>query len=77
MSWKKDRIIRKLLASLLSLVFLIANPLAAKADWSQPEPPSTYLNPNEINANNPNPICLASMTAKHGVMLIISGPGAG
>lgn len=56
MTWKKAKIIRKLLASLLSLVILIANPLTAKADWSQPEPPSTYLNPNELNANNPNPL---------------------
>ena len=56
MSWKKAKIIKKLLALFLSVFIIISNPLAAKADWSQPEPPSTYLDPNAINANNPNPL---------------------
>ena len=56
MKQKKVTIIKKLIASLLSLVFLIANPLMAQANWQQPEPPSTYLNPNEVNANNPDPL---------------------
>ena len=56
MSWKKARIIRKLIASLLSCVFLLANPLMAQANWQQHQTPNTYLNPNEVNANNPDPL---------------------
>lgn len=42
MSWIKVKNIKKLIASFLSLIIIIANPLVAKSDSLQTEQPSTY-----------------------------------
>jgi len=57
MKKRTARTLKKILASILTVIFFLTSPLMSKAyAWQQPQPPSTYLNPSQINANNPDPL---------------------